>query len=305
MMTSPIILDLEGTAITPEEKEILQHPLVGGLILFSRNYISPQQITDICRLARQCRKQPLLIAVDHEGGRVQRFKQGFTAIPPMGELGALYEKNSEKALKAAESFGALIAKELLAVGVDFSFTPVLDLDRQRNSVIGDRAFHQQPDVVIALATALIKGLHDNGMASCGKHFPGHGAVTQDSHHALPVDERSLPEIYAEDLKPFIALIQAGIRSMMPAHIIFSAVDQNPVGFSSIWLQNILRQQLQFSGKIFSDDLNMAGAEFAGDYPARARAALQAGCDMVLICNNRAGAISILDRLSHDPSKEEH
>lgn len=297
-MTGPLILDLQGLSLTAEERDILQHPLVGGIILFARNFDTRQQLSELCRVVRSARKTPLWITVDHEGGRVQRFKQGFTLLPPMGELGQLYEKDQLKALQLAESLGSVIAKELLSVGIDMSFTPVLDLNKGLNTVIGDRAFHHDPRVVIALAKALMLGLQAAGMMACGKHFPGHGSVTVDSHHGLPVDTRDFVEIAAEDLQPFAALIQAGMKAMMPAHIVFPAVDNNPVGFSRIWLKNILRKTLKFSGKIFSDDLTMQGAEFAGDYPSRAVAALQAGCDNMLVCNNRSGVITILDTLPH-------
>lgn len=297
----PVILDLVGCELSNEEREILQHPLVGGVILFSRNYANPEQLTQLCRATRAARKLPLLITVDQEGGRVQRFRDGFTRLPPMGEMGKIFERSPDAALKQAEQHGALMAAELLAVGIDLSFAPVLDLDKELNAVVGDRSFHRQPTIVTALAKAVMRGMHQSGMAVTGKHFPGHGSVNLDSHHAMPVDERSLDKISVDDLIPFAELIQAGINAVMPAHILFPAVDSHPVGFSEYWLKKILRQQLKFSGVIFSDDLNMEGAGFAGDYSERASAALQAGCDMVLICNNRQGAIDILDRLPHQHS----
>lgn len=295
----PVILDLSGVALTAEERELILHPLVGGIVFFTRNFESPEQITALTHEIRRLRgPMSILICVDHEGGRVQRFREGFTRIPSMGMVGALYEKDPAQAKIAAELCGWLIATELFAVGIDLSFTPVLDLNKNKNTVIGDRSFHHNPAIVIELATALMRGMHNIGMAATGKHFPGHGDVTADSHLEMPRDSRSLSEITAEDFQTFSALIQAGIQAMMPAHIIFPAVDNNPVGFSKIWLKNILRNQLKFTGMIFSDDLNMEGAAFAGDYPDRARMALEAGCEMVLICNNRQGAIKILDSLPH-------
>lgn len=292
----PIMLDLIGTELSSEERNVLQHPLVGGVILFTRNYQSPEQITALCQAIRQARSWPILIAVDHEGGRVQRFREGFTLLPSMGSLGQLYEKSPLEALKLAESCGKTLAAELMAVGIDLSFAPVLDLNRGICPAIGDRAFAEQPAVVVKLAKALMHGMHTVGMAATGKHFPGHGAVNVDSHLGMPTDTRGFAEIQQADLIPFVELIQAGIDAIMPAHILFPAIDNQPVGFSRHWLHDILRQQLQFSGAIFSDDLNMAGAAIAGDYADRAAAALEAGCDLALICNNRSGAIQILDRL---------
>jgi beta-N-acetylhexosaminidase len=237
-----------------------------------------------------------LIAVDHEGGRVQRFREGFTRLPSMGMIGQLYDQSPAEGVQLAEVCGWLMAAELLAVGIDISFAPVLDLNKELNQVVGDRAFHRDPVRVSELAGALIHGMHQAGMAATGKHFPGHGSVSADSHIAMPVDSRELTEIIADDMQPFITL-QSSLDAIMPAHILFPAVDKKAVGFSEYWLQSILRTQLQFKGVIFSDDLNMDGAGFAGDYPARAEAALTAGCDMVLICNNRAAAINILDYLT--------
>jgi beta-N-acetylhexosaminidase len=292
----PVIIDLIGLELMPEERELLQHPSVGGVILFARNYASTTQITQLCQAIRQSSPSPLLIAVDQEGGRVQRFKEGFVRLPSMGEVGQLYQASPAAGLELAYDCGWIMAAELLAVGVDISFAPVLDLDKQFNTVIGDRSFSANPTTVIRLAEAVIKGMHDAGMAATGKHFPGHGSVKVDSHLALPIDTRSFADIAREDMQPFSALIASGIDALMPAHILFSAVDDQPVGFSRYWLQDILRKQLRFSGVIFSDDLNMAGAAVAGNYSDRAIAALEAGCDSVLICNNRSGAIEIVDYL---------
>ncbi len=292
----PVIIDLTGLELLPEEGELLQHPFVGGVILFARNYESTTQITQLCRAIRQASPLPLLIAVDQEGGRVQRLKDGFVRLPSMGEVGQLYQASPAAGLQLAYDCGWIMAAELLAVGVDLSFAPVVDLDKQLNTVIGDRSFSATPAIVIRLAEAMIKGMHEAGMAATAKHFPGHGSVKVDSHLDLPVDSRPFAEIECEDMQPFSALITSGIDALMPAHILFSAVDDQPVGFSRYWLQNVLRKQLRFSGVIFSDDLNMAGAAFAGSYIDRAMAALDAGCDSVLICNNRSGALEIIDHL---------
>ncbi|HSW69819.1 MAG TPA: beta-N-acetylhexosaminidase, partial [Gammaproteobacteria bacterium] len=292
----PVILDLMGLEITPEERELLQHPLAGGVILFARNYESPSQISQLCSTIREITPF-ILIAVDQEGGRVQRFKEGLITLPSMREIGEVYQDSHEKGLRFAYSSGWLMAAELLALGVDLSFAPVLDLDKGWNTVIGDRSFAASPAAVMALGEAVIQGMHAAGMAATGKHFPGHGSVKSDSHLELPVDLRQFTEIFQQDMQPFSQMISAGIDALMPAHILFSEVDDKPVGFSRYWLQEILRKKLNFSGIIFSDDLNMAGAEFAGNYFSRAEAALAAGCDMILICNNRPGAIEIMDHLS--------
>lgn len=291
-----VMIDLMGLSVNDEERELLQHPHVGGVILFARNYESITQITDLCRMIRESRNKPILIAVDQEGGRVQRFKEGFLRLPSMGEIGKMYRHSSELGLELAKYSGWLMASELLAVGVDLSFAPVLDLDKKLNTVIGDRSFGNDKEVVALLGNYFMRGMHQAGMAATGKHFPGHGSVDADSHLALPVDSRNFEEVYQHDMEPFISLIVNGIDALMPAHILFPEVDNQPVGFSHRWLNEILKRDLLFSGIIFSDDLNMAGAEFAGNYAERAEAALNAGCDMVLICNNRTGAIEILNHL---------
>ncbi len=294
-MPGPIMIDLIGPEISLEERDLLQHPLVGGVILFTRNYESPAQLGELCRTIRE-NSQSSIIAVDQEGGRVQRFKEGFTCLPSMGEIGELYHRSPEKGLELAYDSGRVMATELRSVGVDLSFAPVLDLDKKQNTVIGDRSFDASVDVVTVLAKMLMDGMHAGGMAATGKHFPGHGSVKTDSHLALPVDERNFEEIYREDMQPFIKMIEAGIDAIMPAHILFPKVDSKPVGFSRYWLKEILREKLHFKGMIFSDDLGMAGAEVAGSYAERAEAALNAGCDMALICNNRMAAIEIIDQL---------
>jgi beta-N-acetylhexosaminidase len=273
------MIDIAGTELTPVERERLRHPLVGGMILFARNYASPQQLCALTTEIHALRPE-LLIAIDHEGGRVQRCREGFTGLPPMRNLGIAWEQSPQEALAIARSIGYTLASELIACGVDFSFTPVLDLDYGRSSVIGDRAFHRQPEVVIALAGALIEGLRQAGMGSCGKHFPGHGWVEADSHLALPVDDRTLEDL-REDMRPYREL---PLDAVMPAHVIYPQVDpEHTACFSKKW-HAYLRQNIGFDGVIFSDDLSMQGASVAGDALARVEAAYAAGCDMLLLCN---------------------
>ncbi|MCW8883805.1 MAG: beta-N-acetylhexosaminidase [Motiliproteus sp.] len=291
----PLMLDLQGLTLTPDEAELLQRPAVGGVILFARNYSDPQQLQTLTSAIREVRPQ-LLIAVDHEGGRVQRFKTGFTRIPPMAVFHQLNQQDSEAALMLARDCGWLLASELIAYGIDISFTPVLDLDRQISEVIGDRAFGSEPQTVVTLASALMSGMAEAGMANTGKHFPGHGGVAADSHLTIPVDQRSFEQIEAEDLHPFAKLAQAGLDAVMPAHVIYQRCDSAPAGFSRFWLQQILRQQLGFNGVIFSDDLSMEGAVVAGSYSQRAQAAIDAGCDMVLVCNQPEAAVQVLNWL---------
>ncbi len=297
--TSTVMLDLEGTELTLEEKEIIRHPMVGGVIFFSRNYQSVEQVTHLVKAIRDEAakvKKSVLIAVDHEGGRVQRFRSEFTELPAVASLGKLYTKDKSEALRVSTLHGWLMAAEVKSVGIDFSFSPVLDLNYEVSDVIGDRAFHHEAMVVSELATSYIEGMRDAGMASTGKHFPGHGAIKADSHSAIPVDHRTKDEIFTADIQPFIHLFKAGLDAVMPAHVIYPEVDSQPAGFSRVWLQDILRQQLQFEGVIFSDDLTMEGASVAGGFSERAEAAIDAGCDMILACNNRQGAIEILDNV---------
>jgi beta-N-acetylhexosaminidase len=297
----PVIVDVAGCELTVDEIARLTHPLVGGVILFARNFESRAQITALCRQIRALRRPPLLICVDHEGGRVQRFKKGFTAIPPMRELGELWDRDVLGACKRATEIGQTIGSELREVGVDLSFTPVLDLDHGPSGVIGDRAFHRDPRVVTLLAKSLNHGLLLSGMANCGKHFPGHGFARADSHVELPVDDRDLAEILADDAAPYSWLGDA-LAAVMPAHVVYPKVDSLPAGFSKRWLQTILRRRLGFSGMVFSDDLTMEGATAAGNIVQRANAALGAGCDMVLVCNDPVLADQLLSGLSWKPSR---
>ncbi len=291
----PVMVDVAGLSLTAEERLRLLHPLTGAVILFSRNYESPAQLDALVESIRVLRSPHLLVAVDHEGGRVQRFREGFTAIPPMRTLGERWDGDVAAAAREATRLGWTLAAELRGHGVDFSFTPVLDLDFGTSAVIGNRALHGNANAVAHLAGALRAGLAAGGMAAVGKHFPGHGHVAADSHTEVPVDERSFDAIANADLIPFATLIRDGLEAMMPAHVIYPAVDARPAGYSRVWLQEILRGRLGFDGMIFSDDLGMAGARGAGDMVARADAAVAAGCDMVLVCNDPAGADLVLDR----------
>ena len=299
----PVVLGIEGIALSATDRERLAHPLTGGVILFARNFESPGQLKTLTSEIHAVRTPALLIAVDHEGGRVQRFREGFTAIPAMRTLGDLWNRDVAGAGREATRIGFTIASELRAHGVDFSFTPVLDLDHGASAVIGDRAFHRNPNAVAHLAAALHDGLRAGGMAGVGKHFPGHGFVAADSHTDVPVDTRTLAEIAADDLVPFGTLVKRGLESIMPAHVIFPVVDSQPAGYSRKWLREILRDRLAFDGLVFSDDLGMAGAFGAGDFVARAAVSLAAGCDMVLACNDLAGADDLLANLNAVPNND--
>lgn len=289
-----LMIDIEGQELNPEDRDLLKHPKVGGIILFTRNFDSVEQLRHLTYQLKSLRHPPLMIAVDHEGGRVQRFRKGFTEIPPMRELGHIFDKNPEKALNQAKQFGKIIGDELSALRIDCPFAPVLDMDTGMSEVIGNRSFHTSPDIIGLLATSLIQGLHEGGVISVGKHFPGHGHVVADSHIAIPVDTRSFEEIATADLKPFKSVIEAGLKGIMPAHVIYEKCDPKPAGFSPFWLQTILRQQLGFKGIIFSDDLSMEGATPMGNMPERVMRAKSAGCDMILICNNRKAVIEVID-----------
>ena len=301
MGLGPVMLDVLGTQLTAEDEARLMHPLVGGVILFTRNYESPGQLTELTAAIHALRTPPLLIAVDHEGGRVQRFREGFTKIPPMRELGKIWDAHPQRARHLAQKAGYVLAAELRACGVDFSFTPVLDVDYGQSSVIGDRAFHSDPQAIAELAHNLLLGLKQGGMHSVGKHFPGHGYVQADSHLDIPVDEREFVDIELCDLIPFRQMVNYGLTAVMPAHVIYPKVDSRPAGFSPVWLKNILRGQLGFEGCVFSDDLSMEGAAVAGGIVQRAEAALNAGCDMVLVCNRPESADELLRGLNWEMS----
>lgn len=292
----PAVIDVLGLTLTDEDRERLRHPAAGAVILFARNYQHPEQLRLLTEEIRRLREPELPICVDHEGGRVQRFREGFTAIPAMRELGRLWDRDRETARHTARAAAYVSAAELGALGIDFSFAPVLDLDYGTSGVIGDRALHFDPIAVAALAAALIQGFADAGMAAVGKHFPGHGFAEADSHVAMPVDERPLAAIMKKDVVPYRAAIDAGLAAVMPAHVVYSQVDPEPAGYSRFWLQEVLRGKLGFQGLIFSDDLSMEGAGTAGGPPERARAALEAGCDMVLLCNDPEGQNRLLESL---------
>ena len=291
-----LMLDLAGTELTAEEQQILQSPQVGGVILFARNIQSREQVTALNAQIRQASAN-LLIAVDQEGGRVQRLRDGFTPLPPMQLLADSVVQNPEVGVQLVRDTGWLMASEVLACGFDISFAPVLDVDRDTSSIIGDRAFSDQPEMVITLAQAFIEGMNEAGMAATGKHFPGHGGIVADSHLEAPVDHRSWQQLLDHDLKPFVALSKQ-LAGVMPAHVTFPAVDPDSVGFSGFWLQQVLRQQLSFDGVIFSDDLSMKGADVAGGYIDKAQLALNAGCDMILVCNCPEGAREVLQMMEH-------
>lgn len=301
MALGPLMIDVQGLTLTQEEKEVLRHPLVGGIILFSRNFADADQVTQLISDIHSLREPRLLVAVDQEGGRVQRFREGFTRLPPMRRFGEIYDKDQKKARKLAFDCGWLMASEMRAIGVDISFAPVLDVDAGVSEVIGDRAFHSKPHIIADLAHEFMRGMNKAGMAATGKHFPGHGNVAADSHVAMPVDDRRYEDI-ADDILPFERMIHYGLAAIMPAHVIYPRVDSQPAGFSRIWVHDILRQRLGFQGVIFSDDLSMEGATVAGSYTDRARLALSAGCDMVLICNNPDAARQVINELGemHDP-----
>lgn len=290
----PVMLDVVGKTLSDDDIRRIQHPLTGGVILFARNYENRKQLLALTKAIHDVRPG-VLIAVDHEGGRVQRFKtDGFTRLPAMRKLGEMWDRDVLQSIKAATDIGFVLAAELRACGVDLSFTPVLDLDYGESGVIGDRAFHRDPRVVSVLAKSLNHGLALAGMANCGKHFPGHGFVKADSHVDIPVDERSLKEILADDAAPY-GWLGLGLAGVMPAHVIYPKVDKNPAGFSRKWL-SILRRDYGFQGVIFSDDLSMEGASVAGGVVDGANAALAAGCDMVLICNSPDKADELLQGL---------
>jgi len=291
----PIMMDVQSTSLNEEDREILQHPLVGGLILFTRNYENPEQLCQLTRSVREAAGRDILIAVDHEGGRVQRFREGFSSIPAMGTILKSAEGNIQEACIQAKKAAQLMALEVQAAGIDISFAPVIDIDNI-SEVIKDRGFDKDPENVSLLASAFIEGMNSVGMKATGKHFPGHGSVVADSHIDLPIDSRPYSEISGLDMIPFKRLIKENkLDAIMPAHVIYPAVDDRSVGFSELWLQDLLRLQLGFKGTIFSDDLSMEAASSIGGYIERAEAAQAAGCDMLLVCNKRSAQIEVIDR----------
>jgi beta-N-acetylhexosaminidase len=289
MSLGPVMLDVEGVALTPADRDLLREPAVGGIILFTRNYESPEQIADLVSEIRALRSPPLVIAVDHEGGRVQRFREGFSPIPAMRHLGIEYDQDPESATGLARQAGWLVASELRAAGIDLCFAPCVDLDWGVSEVIGDRSFHRNPDAVADLAAAFSRGLRSAGMAAVAKHFPGHGAVVADSHLALPVDRREYGDVL-DDMRPYERLISSGhIAGVMLAHVVYREIDELPAGFSNYWIERELRTRLGFGGAVFCDDLSMKATDAYGSMRRRSQRALEAGCDMILVCNDRRGA----------------
>lgn len=300
MTLGQIMLGVNGYALTAEEREILRHPQVGGVILFTRNFHDRPQLQELIQQIHALRRPRLLVAVDQEGGRVQRFKNEFLRLPPLGSLNTMYDRDPQLAERLAETLGWLMAAEQRAIGVDLSFAPVLDLDRGVSKVIGDRAFHAKPAAVTALGLSYMAGMRRAGMVATGKHFPGHGSVVPDSHFELPQDQRPMSELLEEDILPFQRLSQAGMAAMMMAHVIYPDVDALPASFSRIWIEEILRGQLGFQGAVFSDDIGMQAAAYLGDFPQRAVAAIEAGCDMVLLCNDADQVACVLDAVPAAP-----
>ncbi len=294
------IVDVESHALSAEDKEILQHPAVASVILFSRNYESPAQLKALTDSIHQLRPD-LCVFADQEGGRVQRFREGFTILPSFGEWGRRFNENAERAHAELTKTITVMTKELKDVGIDASFTPVLDIDEGISDVIGERSFGKTAEKVVALANIVIDTMRKAGMPVTGKHFPGHGGVAADSHKSLPIDQRNRDKILNKDLRPFIELNKR-LDAMMPAHVVYEAFDDKPAGFSSFWLKEMLRDEIGFDGVVISDDLTMEGAAAFGSYEDRARLALEAGCDLLLICNNRQGAVEVLDNLGdyNDP-----
>ncbi|HEY3787108.1 MAG TPA: beta-N-acetylhexosaminidase [Steroidobacteraceae bacterium] len=300
MSLGPLMIDLEGSSATAEEFEMLQHPLVGGVILFTRNYVDPDQLTQLVATIHAARTPALIVGVDHEGGRVQRFRRGFSLLPAARRIGHEFDLDPRGGLDLARHMGWLMAAELRSCGVDISFAPCVDLDYGISEVIGERAFHSRSEVVSQLANAYMHGMRDAGMAATAKHFPAHGAVVADSHLSLPVDRRELADL-AADLAPYQRLIADGLPAVMVAHVLFPAVDPAPASLSSRWIRDVLRGDLRFQGVVFTDDLSMGGAAAAaGNIVTRARQALAAGCDMLPVCNNRASVIALLDGLEVEP-----
>ncbi len=304
MTLGPLMVDVAGLELTPEDREILRHPLVGSVILFTRNYASSDQLRRLVADIHAARNPALIVAVDQEGGRVQRFRPEFSLLPPPRRIGHAYDLDARQGLTLARSMGWLMAAELRAHGVDLSFAPCVDLDYGVSEVIGDRAFHSKPAVVADLALAYVAGMKDAGMAATAKHFPGHGAVIADSHKSLPVDRRGWNQL-GDDLLPYRRLIANGLPGVMVAHVLFPAVAPEPASLSRRWVQNALREELRFEGAVFTDDLSMGGAAEYGDIVARASAALEAGCDVLPVCNDRPSVTKLLDGLRFEPQPSSH
>lgn len=298
-MLGPLMVDVPGRSLLPDDRDVLEHPLVGSVVLFGRNFESVEQLAALVAEIRAVRSPPLLVAVDHEGGRVQRFRRGFTALPPMRRIGREYDVDRARGRELARQAGWLLASELRAVGIDLAFAPVVDLDRGISAVIGDRAFHRDADAVSTLAGALMSGMREAGMSATAKHFPGHGGVVADSHVQLPVDRREYADL-EPDLRPFRRLIANGLASVMVAHIVYPDVDDRPASLSRRWIRGVLREELDFRGAVFADDLSMGGAAAFGDVVQRGRLALEAGCDVLPICNDRAAVHDMLSGLDVQP-----
>lgn len=305
MRLGHVMIDVQGVELSAEDREVLRHPAVGGVILFARNYQEPDQLRALVAAIRALREPAPLIAVDQEGGRVQRFRDGLTRLPPLARFGAWYRRDPKRAVQLTERAGWLMAMELQTLGVDFSFAPVVDLDVGWNAVIGDRSFGADREMVAELAWHWMHGVQSAGMAAVAKHFPGHGHVRADSHETLPVDERSFADIQCQDLFPFRRLIDNNLDAVMPAHVLYPQVDAQPAGFSRFWLRKVLRGDLGFEGLIFSDDLSMKGAAVGGAPADRAAAALDAGCDMALVCNDRPAALEVLHAMRHHNDPASH
>ena len=299
MTLGPLMVDVAGTSLDAEEREMLRHPLVGSVILFTRNYSDPEQLAALVAEIHSLRTPALIVGVDHEGGRVQRFRSGFSVLPSARRIGHEYDADPKAGLALARELGWLMAAELRGVGVDLSFAPCVDLDYGVSEVIGDRAFHSRPAAVGELAVAYMHGMRDAGMIATAKHFPGHGAVVADSHHAVPVDRRALEDL-EPDLAPYRLLIANGIAGIMVAHVVFPEVDPLPASVSRRWVRGVLRDELRFQGVVFTDDLSMQGAAAAGDVVTRAQLALEAGCDVLPVCNQRASVMALLDGLKVQP-----
>ena len=299
MTLGPLMMDLRGTELDAQEREMLRHPLVGSVILFTRNYADPAQLTELVANVHAVRSPALIVAVDQEGGRVQRFRPGFSRLPALRRIGHEFDVERRAGCALARQLGWLMAAELRVHGVDLSFAPCVDLDFGVSEVIGDRAFHRRGQAVGELAVAYMHGMRDAGMAAVAKHFPGHGAVVADSHHALPIDRRTLPDLH-EDLAPYRVLIANGLPAVMAAHVLYPEIDDAPASVSPRWIRGVLRDTLNFQGAVFTDDLSMEGAAVAGDVVDRARRALQAGCDILPVCNNPDSVVRLLDELKVVP-----